>query len=677
MLNRVNICSYMKNIICIKFLWLAVLILLQVKTEAQNHRKQLESIGIVLPTDRDLARTIYEKLPQEYKTSALKENSCYFSAISANDYIEELYMGEDYKGWTEYEEYLNQIFKNIAPPEVANNQMFRIRITQNGYYNAEMSSGGIMNINIGLFDNLQDEATLAGIMAHELSHYLLCHSIKGYLSYKRGDFNSIFSLSDKLINRYSAKLEYQADSMAAALINQSPYALQGLVQGFDLMALVERKREALKWEKIDYNDETHPDPKLRKQKILELHSKYGNKNGNLYLVSQELFVSLKNKAKLEILDCLLRDFRYDDCTEKAFKYHLLDPANPIYPKYIAESIRRNCYGDLKLWTENFITYRYFESNEKGNHRTRSKKTLFHTFNPDILLMNEDEIAAMKANFYWDGTERFTTNEEAFNYFVKVGSKFKEPEILLTNALSYTRDTASRKYYLEKYLSNNNIAFPEYARFLLKDSLESILPNRKLVVLANFASSLKIGKNELQINTLSFDTSFMATQILDGIKVVSDTVDYLLMSNLMYTDMDKYNTIKFLLFDSFKQSITFGERVYPQIFDPNYWYLFKDMGVNKIEFVIFSYFGNENKTSDPEQYWQYASSTIPECITNTSKFKVMDLALSEINISTGKKKDSFYVRTNLDLPNNAQSVDEIIKTIKSHRAIFEKANLRIQ
>lgn len=660
----------------IKFVFFTILLVFLLRAEAQTYRKQLETIGVVLPYDKDLARTIYDNMPKEYKTNALKERSCYFSTISANEYIEDLYQQDYYSGWKEFEDYLNQVFRNILPSYIANNQMLRVRVIKDGYFNATMSSAGIMNLNIGLFDNIQNEATLAGIMAHELSHYLLFHSIKSYLSYERGEFNSFFSLSEKLLNRYTAKQEYQADSMAAVLINQSAYSLQGLIQGFDYLSLLDRKRESLQSKKIDYNDDSHPDPILRKQKLMEYIAKYSNKKGDLFVVSNELLLNLKRRAKMEILDCLLSQFEYDDCTEKAFKYHILDPTNPTYIEYITESIRRNCYGQTELWTKNFITYRYYDCKEKDIYKSPTKETLFKKLNPNFLSLNEDEIETMKASFYWDGVERFATNEEAFNYFVKIGNKLKDPEILLTNALSFTRDTTSRNYYLRKYLNNSNITFPEYARLLLKDSLVYSLPSKKLVVLLNIDSYIRVGQNEIEFSSLSFDTSNMAKQILDGLKSTNDSANYLLLPDLMYKDIEKYNMLKQIMISSFGHNIFFGEPVYPQIHNPGYWYLFKDLGINQIEFIIFSYFGNENKVNNPEQYWQYATCTVPELINKTCRFKVMDIALSQISMSSGKKKDSYYFKNDLDLPNNA-CVDEIINNINSHRAIFKKGNALIK
>jgi predicted Zn-dependent protease len=338
-----------------------VLILITINSATQSYRQQLAGKGIRLPDAATLRQQIYDREPPEYKTGIYKDMTYYHAAIMVNMLTENLYSGNYYTEWPELEEYLYHIFKLIAPPELVNDTLFRIIIQKEGNFNAFMTPSGLMSINVGLFDNLQDESTLAGIMAHELSHFMLHHSLRTYISYRTGEFDSFLSVDEDILNRFNSKLEYQADSMAVTLLSKSPYSLKGLIQAFDLMALVDRHRNALSSGDIDFDKTTHPSSENRKERLLGYCRKYDMNKGSKFAVDAEMFYKTRKRAKQEILMCLMEEFSFDECTEKAFKYHVLEPANHFYIRYIAESIRRNCYGNLKQWDKLFITYRYFDT----------------------------------------------------------------------------------------------------------------------------------------------------------------------------------------------------------------------------------------------------------------------------------------------------------------------------
>jgi hypothetical protein len=649
------------------------LLLVSISTEGQNYRHQLQCKGIRLPDIATVRQQIYDGAPAQYKTGIYKDMTYYHSALMANKVTDIIYQGDYYTDWPELEEYLYRIFKLIVPPDLANDTLFRIIISKNGYFNAFMTPTGLMSINVGLFDNLQDESTLAGIMAHELSHFMLNHSLRTYISYRTGKFDRLFAADEDLFNRYNSKLEYQADSMAVVLLNRSPYTLQGLIQAFDLMTLYDRNRNALSSSDIEFDETGHPSSENRKQRLLGYCNKLDINKGSKFVVNREFFYQTRQKAKQEILTSLLEQFSFDDCTEKAFKYHLLEPANHFYIRYLAESIRRNCYGQIEQWDKQFITYRYFDSLVNDKFRIPMKKSLFEKFNADILTMNQEEIDNMKAGFYWDGSKRFSTTEEAFNYFVKAGNRLKEPEIYFTNALSYTHDSLSRRSQLQKYLSCNNIAFPEYAHDLLNDSLEAVLPSKRLIVLGSADATIRVGKYDIELSSPSFDTSAIAKQLLDSLLVNKDSTIGIFLPDLKRTDLNKYRMLKSMMDFSFWTIVSHGEPLDIYLLEPEYWYIFKELGINKIEFVSCSFFKNEHYNKNPEQYWEVADTSVSDLLDQRGYSGYFNLALSQLSISKDQMPHTSYVENNIYLNKKEDSFRQIVNSIRFHKEKFDKIN----
>lgn len=651
------------------FIFLVLLITLAKEVTSQNCRQQLQKNGIFLPEIAILRQQIYKNAPLVYKGGIYKDMTYYHAAIMASETAEELYSGNYYTNWSDLEQYLYQIFYLIAPPELRHDSIFKIIIKKDGDFNAYMTPSGLMAINVGLFDIVKDESILAGIMAHELSHFILNHSLRAYISYRTGEFNRFLTINEGLFNRYSSKLEYQADSMAVVLVSKSPYSINGLIEAMDCMCLVDSHQNILSSEDIDDKINSHPSSKDRKDRLLGYCRKYDINKGSKFIVSKEFFNLVRQKAKNEILICLLDNFKFEDCSEKAFKYHLLDPSNSLYVRYIAESIRRSCYGKLDNWNKMFITSRYYDTISDGIYKKEMKNPLVEKFNASILLMSQEEIDSIKALFYWDGTIRFSTNEEAFNYFVKIGKLLKDPEIFLINALSYTKDTVSRNIQLQKYLSCENIKYPQYAHYLLKDSLEIILPPKSIVVLDNVETNTIIGKYEVGLSTVSFDTSFLSKRLIDSLSIKEDSGLYL--PELKRIDLNKYMQLQKLMILSFWPTVSFGEPVNLYILEPEFWYLLEDMDINQIDFISCLITQKEKYSKNPEQYWQAADQTIYDVLNSSGKLRYTHVALSHQDISKEQRPRTNYFKFNLGLSSKKDGLNALKDVIKSQRHIYQK------
>ncbi len=100
----------------------------------------------------------------------------------------------------------------------------RFYATRSQSINAFSSQSGIILVNVGLIANLENEAQLAFVLCHEISHYTAKHPQKLFL--KRNEGGKHYNANDQLLNSqlYTPILEYEADSIGLQLYLNSAYA---------------------------------------------------------------------------------------------------------------------------------------------------------------------------------------------------------------------------------------------------------------------------------------------------------------------------------------------------------------------------------------------------------------------------------------------------------------------
>jgi len=103
--------------------------------------------------------------------------------------------------------------------------------------------GRTIVVSKGLLDVLPDEASLAAVLAHELAHIVLKHSLSGeYLTSLASPFSDV-EIFSRFDFRFTAAQEDQADRKGQELLSNSPYTNQLGHAGLFLKALEARSRQ--------------------------------------------------------------------------------------------------------------------------------------------------------------------------------------------------------------------------------------------------------------------------------------------------------------------------------------------------------------------------------------------------------------------------------------------------
>ena len=215
-------------------------------------------------------------------------------AFSQNDFIpeDEYYLGRAvaanilaaYKPYTENPEltrYVNRICQTIVinsvQPVIFKN--YSVIILDSNEFNAFASPGGHIFITRGLVESTASEDMLAAVIAHELAHIMLKHSIDVIELIRLNDQmaamadraaalagnseaaqrllnfrNSVSSVLDILMkNGYSQAQEFEADREAAALLAASGYNPWALVEILQVLQRVQASQ-------MGGFNATHPSP---------------------------------------------------------------------------------------------------------------------------------------------------------------------------------------------------------------------------------------------------------------------------------------------------------------------------------------------------------------------------------------------------------------------------------
>jgi len=221
-----------------------------------------------------------------------------FILISTN---EESSIGEKMATQVEQEEkvlddsliqnYVNSVGQRIAGISDRKELPFQFKVLESDQINAFACPGGYIYVYSGLMKIIEDEAELAGVLSHEISHVVARHGIKrlqqvlGLQLVLSIAFGSSSEVSKELVSTgiglilqgYSRDNEYEADQFGTHYLVQAgynPYGMRNLLDKFDQLS----DKEPTFLEKLV---STHPPMNERVAKVEKQITGYGKKAENM------------------------------------------------------------------------------------------------------------------------------------------------------------------------------------------------------------------------------------------------------------------------------------------------------------------------------------------------------------------------------------------------------------
>jgi hypothetical protein len=245
--------------------------------------------------------------------------------------------------------------------------------------NAFATPRGNVFVTMGLLAQVENEAQLAFILAHELVHVMEKHNLKMYLEAvdieretgKMGNRrkvleNATFDQAIIAKNNYSKELESEADEKGLELFLQTRYSTSSLNTVFDVLkyaylpfddvpfdrSFFERPNYSFPeeyWleeinpiagveEDEDDSKSTHPNLKARRSAVREVIEKSDDKGKSNFLVSEDRFTRLQRFARMEIPMLYLHNEDFGNAVYAAYLLLREEPQNRYLQKIVAKSL---------------------------------------------------------------------------------------------------------------------------------------------------------------------------------------------------------------------------------------------------------------------------------------------------------------------------------------------------
>jgi predicted Zn-dependent protease len=260
----------------------------------------------------------------------------------------------------ELEDYLNEIAGKLQPPEILTRIPFRILIIKNPYLNAFAFPNGVIYVHTGILARMDNEAQLATLLAHEMTHSTHRHALRAFRNRKNKavhlaaiqeghigcdgavDLLDLLGLTGCIaaVTGYCQELETEADRVGFGLVVRAGYDPREAPRLFEhlIKELAEEKiREAFFFG-------THPKlrDRIENYKSLLTTRYQGKKPG---IKNTEVFLAKVHKAILDNAFLDLKAGRFYTAQRGAEKYLNIKPNDPRAYYLLGEISRQRKKGN--------------------------------------------------------------------------------------------------------------------------------------------------------------------------------------------------------------------------------------------------------------------------------------------------------------------------------------------
>lgn len=269
-------------------------------------------------------------------------------------------------------DYLSDVLDVILKSDPDLRAKIRVYAVRSSVVNSFTTDDGIILVNIGLLAQLENEAQLAFILCHEISHYTENHVINAYV--KREELKETATLKrtgfdQKLLSQgqYSKFLEKEADKLGLLRFLNTEYGSGTILNVFDVMRHAHLPFDDISWSN-DYFDAgyyqvddayylskvrpvaardsdngaegTHPSPTERQQLMRTYLATEGNTDGPDHILGTSRFEHLRNICRFELSSLYLKANAPVKSIYNSFLLQRHFPENPYLKKMVAKALYR-------------------------------------------------------------------------------------------------------------------------------------------------------------------------------------------------------------------------------------------------------------------------------------------------------------------------------------------------
>lgn len=268
--------------------------------------------------------------------------------------------------------YLGNVLDVILKDDAELRSKLRVYAVRSSVVNSFTTDDGIILVNVGLLAQLEDEAQLAFILCHEISHYTESHVINTYVQreeLKESAQLKRTSFDEKLLTQgqYSKGIEKEADKLGILRFLKTAYGTSSVLNVFDVMRYAHLPFDDVPWDKNYFDaafyrinesyylnsvrsveawdtdngaEGTHPSPSERQQLLRTYLATEGKPDGPNYLLSESRFRTLRNICRFELTNLYLKANAPVKSIYNAFLLQRDFPENAYLKKSVAQALYR-------------------------------------------------------------------------------------------------------------------------------------------------------------------------------------------------------------------------------------------------------------------------------------------------------------------------------------------------
>lgn len=421
-----------------------------------NNYKLLKSTGTIpqefLTPSSEKYKKELENVNQEAKKADQKDQKQFY--LESNFVVDDLLQSAKVLFNDPITEYINQVADELLKNDPELRKKVRFYAVRSPAVNAFATNQGIIFVNVGLLAQLENEAQLAFILAHEISHVRHKHALDMYMEAQkinryssRADLMKNTSFDDKMVatNYYSKELESEADQEGLKLYLTSKYSLNDLDGVFDVLQysylpfdILPFKKDFFENEFITFPDDyflldeeiseingeyeeeesksTHPSIDKRRAACTEMVAKHNSTDRKSFLVNTpEFFLNIRDIARFELTYYYLHAFRYQDAIYASYLLLQKYPNSLFLKKIVAKSL----YGFTKFQNElrGVKTYSVSYSNDGVDSDYMSRSAYKKVEGPSqqvyyfLSRLKPNELTVFALRYVWDLTVEHANDVE--------------------------------------------------------------------------------------------------------------------------------------------------------------------------------------------------------------------------------------------------------------------------
>lgn len=300
----------------------------------------------------DFKTAFSEKYQSDFEASTrqtdLSKNDAQEFAVLTNYYNHALLTGGSVLYGDVLSRYANDILDKLLTNHEDLRSKLRVYTIKSNQVNAYSTNQGIIYVTLGLLAKVENEAQLAYVLAHEISHYNNQHVLHSFENQKeiwsRGGSYRDMDVEERTLTayKYSREAEFEADKEALIYYLGAGYSTQEIFKGFDVLlhGYLPIEQIAYSFSKLendsfkisdyylidsiadikdndDIDDEflTHPNIQKRKKAVAKevTIDSLAEKQPIFLIKSKDEFNDLRNVARFEMVNTYLRQGNYISC----------------------------------------------------------------------------------------------------------------------------------------------------------------------------------------------------------------------------------------------------------------------------------------------------------------------------------------------------------------------------